>query len=102
GGRTRMSHRILLVEDDGTLRLGLHDALRGEGYAVHAVPDGEAARNALQEGTFDAVVLDLMLPKRSGLEVLRELRARGDTVPVLLLTAKGDEGDKVLGLELGA
>ncbi len=97
-----MSRRILLVEDDATLRLGLHDTLVHEGHAVHAVPDGDAARAALLDRAFDLVVLDLMIPKRSGLEVLRELRARGDTTPVLVLTAKGDESDKVLGLELGA
>jgi len=97
-----MSHRILVVEDDATLRLGLHDTLVHEGHAVHSVPDGEAAQAALVAQAFDLVVLDLMIPKRSGLLVLRELRARGDTTLVLVLTAKGDESDKVLGLELGA
>ena len=97
-----MSHRILVVEDDATLRLGLHDTLVHEGHAVHSVPDGEAAQAALAAQVFDLVVLDLMIPKRSGLLVLRELRARGDTTLVLVLTAKGDESDKVLGLELGA
>jgi DNA-binding response OmpR family regulator len=97
-----MSFRIALVEDDRTLRTGLGDALAGEGYAVAAAADGHEARALLRGHRFDLVVLDVMLPGPSGLELLRELRARDGDTPVLLLTARGDEGDKVLGLELGA
>lgn len=97
-----MSFRIALVEDDRTLRTGLGDALAGEGYVVAAAADGHEARALLRGQRFDLVVLDVMLPGPSGLELLRELRTRDGDTPVLLLTARGDEGDKVLGLELGA
>jgi DNA-binding response OmpR family regulator len=97
-----MSFRVLLVEDDRTLRIGLSDALTGEGHTVVAAADGHEARALLRAQRFDLVVLDVMLPGPSGLELLRELRARDTATPVLLLTARGDEGDKVLGLELGA
>jgi DNA-binding response OmpR family regulator len=97
-----MTFRILLVEDDRTLRIGLRDALASEGHTVVASGDGHEARAALRDGRFDLVVLDVMLPGPSGLELLRELRTRDGDTPVLLLTARGDEGDKVLGLELGA
>ncbi|HET7845595.1 MAG TPA: response regulator transcription factor [Xanthomonadales bacterium] len=97
-----MKFRILLVEDDRTLRTGLTDALRGEGHDVIAAADGHEARALLREQRFDLVVLDVMLPGPSGLELLRELRVRDRGTPVLLLTARGEEGDKVLGLELGA
>ncbi len=97
-----MSFRVLLVEDDRTLRTALGDALAGEGLAVVAAADGHEARAALRAQRFDLAVLDVMLPGPSGLELLRELRARDGDTPVLLLTARGEEGDKVLGLELGA
>ena len=97
-----MSFRVLLVEDDRTLRVGLTDALASEGHAVVAAADGHEGRACLRGQRFDLVVLDVMLPGPSGLELLRELRARDGDTPVLLLTARGDEGDKVLGLELGA
>ncbi len=97
-----MSGRILLVEDDRTLRIGLHDALTGESHTVITAADGHEARAVLRAQRFDLVVLDVMLPGPSGLELLRELRARDGDTPVLLLTARGEEGDKVLGLELGA
>ena len=97
-----MSFRIALVEDDRTLRTGLGDALAGDGYVVAVAADGHEARALLRSQRFDLVVLDVMLPGPSGLELLRELRTRDGDTPVLLLTARGDEGDKVLGLELGA
>ncbi|MBL9078552.1 MAG: response regulator transcription factor [Planctomycetes bacterium] len=95
-------HRLLLVEDDATLRTALRDALRGEGLDVTTAADGHEARAALRGERFDLAVLDVMLPGPSGLELLRELRQRDAALPVLLLTARGSEGDKVLGLELGA
>jgi DNA-binding response OmpR family regulator len=94
--------RILLVEDDRALRTGLTDSLALEGYDVTAVGDGDAARAAVLGRHFDLVILDLMLPRRGGLEVLKEMRGRRLATPVLILTAKGDESDKVIGLELGA
>tara|TARA_R110002073_G_scaffold156060_1_gene311361 strand:+ start:104 stop:802 length:699 start_codon:yes stop_codon:yes gene_type:complete len=97
-----MSFRILFVEDDFTLRTALGDALSGEGHGVTTAADGHEARALLREQRFDLVVLDIMLPGPSGLELLRELRQRDGDTPVLLLTARGEEGDKVLGLELGA
>lgn len=97
-----MSFRVLLVEDDRTLRIGLTDALASEGHTVVAAADGHEARAQLREQRYDLVVLDVMLPGPSGLELLRELRTRDGDTPVLLLTARGEEGDKVLGLELGA
>jgi len=94
--------RILLVEDDATLRDGLARALRGQGFAVETVADGHAAARALAAPTFDLVILDLMLPGIGGLELLRGLRAHDASTPVIVLTARGDETDKVVGLELGA
>ena len=93
---------ILLVEDDRTLRTTLADALRGESYAVTTAADGHEALAALRGAAFALLILDVMLPGPSGLEILRTLRARDRDTPVLLLTARSSEGDKVLGLELGA
>ena len=97
-----MTFRLLLVEDDRTMRTVLGDAFVGEGHEVVAAVDGHEARATLRSQRFDLVVLDVMLPGPSGLELLRELRQRDTDTPVLLLTARGDESDKVLGLELGA
>ncbi len=94
--------RLLVIEDDATLRDGLRAALRSEDFEVHTASDGEAGARRLAEEQFDLVLLDLMLPRRSGLDVLRGLRARDTDTPVLILTARGEESDKVLGLELGA
>ncbi|WP_420456219.1 response regulator transcription factor [Rubrivirga sp.] len=94
--------RVLLVEDDGDLAdlLGLH--LREAGYAVEAVADGALALQRALADPYDLVLLDLMLPGMGGMEVCRQLRAAGRTVPVLMLTARGGETDRVLGLETGA
>ncbi len=94
--------RLLLVEDDAALREGLRDLFADEAYDVTAVADGNAAREVALSRHFDVVVLDLMLPGRSGYEVLRAIRNARMTTPVLLLTARSDEADKVLGLDLGA
>ncbi len=94
--------RLLLVEDDLALRTGLEDTFREEGYNVTTAPDGDRAHELALSRHFDVVVLDLMLPGRSGLEVLRAMRDARLTTPVLVLTAKGDESDKVAGLDLGA
>ncbi|HYO79664.1 MAG TPA: response regulator transcription factor [Thermoanaerobaculia bacterium] len=92
--------RILLVEDERGMQLMLRDALEAEGYAIEIAGDGEAA--LASSGPFDAIVLDLMLPKKNGLDVCRELRQRGETTPILMLTARGETYDKVVGLKLGA
>jgi len=97
-----MTFRLLLVEDDRTMRTALTDAFVGEGHEVTAAADGHEARAVLRSQRFDLVILDVMLPGPSGLELLRELRQRDADTPVLLLTARGEESDKVLGLELGA
>jgi two-component system response regulator QseB len=94
--------RILVVEDDTVLLDGLTVGLGLHGFTVDAVASCGDARSALATGEFDAVVLDLMLPDGSGLDVLRELRRRQDTTPVLLLTAKGTVADRIGGLDSGA
>jgi len=94
--------RILVVEDEPTLALGLADDLKLEGYEVEVVRDGETASRRAREQAFDLIILDVMLPHKDGFEVCRELRRAGLRTPIILLTAKTEESDKVLGLELGA
>jgi two-component system response regulator QseB len=94
--------RVLLVEDDRMIAQGLQTALRQDGYAVDWVADGRAAAAALHAGQFNLVLLDLGLPARDGLEVLRELRRRGDATPVIIVTARDDIHDRVAGLDAGA
>lgn len=94
--------RILLVEDEEALVAGLSYSLEREGYDVLIARDGAEALDVLQQGAPDLVLLDVMLPKRSGFDVLSTLRREGRTLPVILLTAKGQEADKVKGLDLGA
>lgn len=94
--------RILVVEDDRLLGDGLHAGLTHAGFAVDWVRDGDAAVAALSAESFDTLVLDLGLPKRDGLSVLRWLRGRGDETAVLILTARDQLEDKVRGLDLGA
>ena len=94
--------RLLLAEDDQLLGEGIVTALRRAGYSVDWFRDGVATELALQNEQFDLVVLDLGLPKRDGLEVLRNTRKRGESVPVLILTARDDVQDRVAGLDAGA
>jgi two-component system OmpR family response regulator len=94
--------RILLVEDDAMIGAALCEALRDEAYAVDWVKDGVAAGLALDNAEHQAVLLDLGLPKRDGLEVLRRLRSRNSKVPVIIITAREALGDRVTGLDLGA
>jgi len=96
-----VSERILVVDDEPAIVDAVAYALEGEGYEVASRADGEAALSAALDGTFDLVVLDLMLPRLSGTEVCRRLRAESD-VPIVMLTAKDAEVDRVLGLEIGA
>src|SRR6266850_712522 len=93
--------RILLVDDEQPVQKLLSYPLEKEGYEVVPALDGQEALSSFEEGQFDLVVLDIMLPKIDGLEVCRRLRARS-SVPIIMLTAKAEEIDKVLGLELGA
>ncbi|NNM65848.1 MAG: response regulator transcription factor [Burkholderiales bacterium] len=94
--------RILIAEDDQVLADGLTRSLRASHYAVDQVGDGAATDSALQTSEFDLLILDLGLPRLSGFEVLRRLRSRGNTLPVLILTAADNVEDKVRGLDLGA
>jgi DNA-binding response OmpR family regulator len=95
------SARILLVDDEQSIQTLLSYPLRKEGYHVTSALDGTEALQRFDEGRFDLVVLDLMLPRRDGVEVCRELRSKSQ-VPIIMLTAKGSESDKVAGLEVGA
>ena len=94
--------RLLLVEDDALLGDGIRAGLMLSAYAVDWVRDGEMARRALLDHEYDACVLDLGLPKRDGLSVLKELRQRGSQMPVLILTARDSREDKISGLDHGA
>jgi two-component system alkaline phosphatase synthesis response regulator PhoP len=94
--------RILVVEDEPGIALGLEDDLTIEGYEVEVAGDGITALRRARETAFDLIVLDVMLPGKDGFDVCRELRRGGDRTPVLMLTAKAQEAEKVLGLELGA
>ena len=95
--------RILIVEDDPSIRFGLEEILKSEGYAVTSVERGDGVIEAsLRERPADLIILDVMLPGRNGYVACKELRADGVRIPILMLTAKGQELDKVLGLEVGA
>ena len=94
--------RLLLVEDEPGLVLTLTDRLAREGYSVETSADGESALERAAADTFDLVLLDVMLPRLGGFDVLRELRRRGIETPVIMLTARGQVVDKVVGLRLGA
>jgi DNA-binding response OmpR family regulator len=99
---TDRAPRILLVDDEQPIQTLLSFPLQRDGYEVVQASDGAAALARFSEQPFDLVVLDLMLPRMDGLEVCKRLRADGSTVPIIMLTAKSEEIDKVLGLELGA
>lgn len=94
--------KILVVEDDENIRNGIAETLVSENYAVSAAADGEEALKKFMSAKPDLVLLDIMMPKKSGYDVCREIRSSGSTVPVIMLSAKSEEIDKVLGLELGA
>jgi len=93
---------VLIVEDDSAILRGLKDILRFERYDVLTATDGETGYRVALEKKLDLLILDLMLPNMSGLEVCRKLRAGGFRTPILMLTARGEEADRVLGLDLGA
>ena len=94
--------RILLVEDEPSLVLTLTDRLISEGYRVDTASDGEEALVRAEAGAFDLILLDVMLPRKNGFDVLRDLRQRGLETPVIMLTARGQVVDTVVGLKLGA
>src|SRR5580692_8687320 len=94
--------KILVVEDEPGIALGLKNDLVLEGYEVEIAGDGQMALERGRSGSFDLIVLDLMLPKKDGFTVCRELRQAGNRTPILMLTAKALEAEKILGFELGA
>jgi two-component system, OmpR family, alkaline phosphatase synthesis response regulator PhoP len=94
--------RVLIVEDNADLAFGLRNNLELEGYAVHVAEDGHAALEAFRDTRADLVILDLMIPEIDGFNVLKALRQADAQVPILILTARGEEVDKVTGLRLGA
>ncbi len=93
---------VLVVEDDDAIRRGLVDALRFSGYTLHEASDGRSGLDLALSIDADIVLLDIMMPRMSGLEVLEELRKAKPTIPVIFLTARGEEEDRVKGLKLGA
>ena len=97
-----MKKHIIVVEDDAHIRLGLCDALRAESYEVTECRDGASAGPLIKQTKPDLVILDIMLPGKSGFDLCRDIRAARNRVPILMLSAKGQEIDKVVGLELGA
>jgi DNA-binding response OmpR family regulator len=93
--------RVLVVDDEASILKVVEYALSQEGFEVHTAADGVSAENALSRTHMDLVILDVMLPGKSGLEIARELRLRSN-VPIIMLSARGDEVDRILGLEFGA
>lgn len=94
--------RILVVEDDQAMAVALRDGFKYKGYSVQLAADGAAGSRLVKEKDFDLIILDVMLPKLSGLDLCKRLRNCGNDIPIILLTARGQEIDKVMGLELGA
>lgn len=94
--------RVLVVEDDNNILTGIVDNLEMEHYEISIAQDGETALRKVEEDSPDLIILDIMLPRLNGLEVCKHLKAKGVNTPIIILSAKGSESDKVLGLELGA
>lgn len=99
---TNPARKILIVEDDHAMAVGLQDGISSEGYSVLYAADGEQGLQMARELEPDLIVLDVMLPRMNGLDVCRQLRGEGRNVPIVMLTARGQEIDKILGLKLGA
>jgi DNA-binding response OmpR family regulator len=95
-------HRVLIVEDDEAMSVALHDGFGYEGYEVAVARDGEEGLRLARDWPADLIILDVMLPKLTGLDLCKQLRADGKAVPIIMLTARGQEIDKVLGLKMGA
>jgi two-component system alkaline phosphatase synthesis response regulator PhoP len=100
--REKSMPKVLIVEDDEAMATALRDGFSYEGYEVMLARDGAAGLKMATEGSPEVVILDVMLPKMSGLDVCKQIRKEGNLVPILMLTARGQEIDKVLGLKLGA
>ncbi|MHC4472968.1 MAG: response regulator transcription factor [Planctomycetota bacterium] len=97
-----MKQSLLIVEDEPAVARGLVDAFEFRGFRVDLAEDGEAALAKALEGRYDAIILDIMLPKLSGFDVMERMREEGDTTPTIMLTARGEEEDRVRGLMAGA
>jgi len=97
-----MDEKILVVEDDKLIRMALEDRLTSEGYTVDFALDGEEGLGKASLGKCDLIILDIMLPRKNGFDVCRDIRMAGIAVPILMLTARGQVIDKVLGLKIGA
>jgi len=97
-----MSGKVLIVEDDQAMAVALRDGFEYEGYSVQVARDGDAGLRLASEKDLDLIILDVMLPKLSGFDICKQLRAAGASTPIIMLTARGQEIDKVVGLELGA
>jgi len=95
-------HKILIIEDEPNMRVGLQDNLEFEGYEIECAEDGEEGLEKIKNGSYNLILLDVMMPKLSGFDVCKTIRRDGNLTPVILLTAKGEELDKVRGLEMGA
>jgi len=94
--------KVLVAEDDINIRMGLVDTLESEGYGVSQAKDGKMAMQLFDKDCFDLILLDVMMPEKSGYDVCRDIRASNEDIPIIMLTAKGEEIDKVVGLKLGA
>jgi len=94
--------KLLIIEDEPSMQLGLKDNMELEGYLVETASDGEEGLSKIKTNSFDLVLLDVMLPKLSGFDVCKAARSAGISTPIVLLTARGEEIDKILGLEFGA
>jgi two-component system, OmpR family, phosphate regulon response regulator OmpR len=94
--------RILLLDDEAELRALLQRYLSGQGFAVRAVAEARQLDKLLARESFDVLVLDLMMPDEDGLSICRRLRSAGETIPIMMLTARGDPVDRIIGLEMGA
>jgi two-component system, OmpR family, alkaline phosphatase synthesis response regulator PhoP len=97
-----MDEKILVVEDDKLIRMALEDRLKSEGYTIDFAVDGEEGLRKATQSTCDLIVLDIMLPRKNGFDVCRDIRMAGIVIPILMLTARGQVIDKVLGLKIGA
>lgn len=97
-----MIKKVLIVEDDNAMAVALRDGFQYEGFNVHVARDGEAGFRYATENSIDLMILDVMLPRMSGMDVCKKLRSNGNTTPIIMLTARGQEIDKVLGLKTGA
>jgi two-component system alkaline phosphatase synthesis response regulator PhoP len=97
-----MDEKILVIEDDEVIRMALGDRLKSEGYSVDFATDGDEGLRKATQNPSDLIILDIMLPRKSGFDVCRDIRMAGVVVPILILTARGQTIDKVLGLKIGA